>query len=519
MCNNSTPGPASIAGGLSGFQVGAGFDEATGLGSINVQSLLMSWSNFLVGTDSSATVVASNSNPSAAGTNVTLTATVTTSNSGPTGIVTFLDGSTVIGTSTLGAPNVNCTTFTASAVLITPSLASGSHSITAAYGGDTNFAVSTSAVLTQVITGNDPAPHITSISPNSGSTGAAISEFSATGTNFLFGATVNFGGTHVTAAVSSNGQTITANIPGSDVNTTGAIAVSVVNPAPGGGASNAVNFTASNPVPVLGSVAPTSAPINAAFTITAQGAGFVTGSTLTFNGVSSPGAVSNNGNTLTATVAASSVATVGTATITVTNPTPGGGTSNVINNFAIVDFSLSASNQPTTIPAGQTANFTIVFATEGGSLSNTATFSATNLPAETTSSFQPTSVPAGFPSSSTTLQIVTTAHTSSAAPGFRFPVVMNPFRLVVDRIVCAHRAAVVGAKEKANRTAKIATVRCYSSSCVVRGADRCVRGRRARVNNKYGFRDTRWDVSDYCDDYLWRSDALYDGDVDRPVIS
>jgi hypothetical protein len=52
------------------------------------------------------------------------------------------------------------------------------------------------------------------------------------------------------------------------------------------------------------------------------------------------------------------------------------------------------------------------------------------LPAETTSSFQPTSVPAGFPSSSTTLQIVTTAHTSSAAPGFRFPVVMNPFRLV-----------------------------------------------------------------------------------------
>ena len=64
MCNNSTPGPASIAGGLSGFQVGAGFDEATGLGSINVQSLLMSWSNFLVGTDSSATAVVSNSNPS-----------------------------------------------------------------------------------------------------------------------------------------------------------------------------------------------------------------------------------------------------------------------------------------------------------------------------------------------------------------------------------------------------------------------------------------------------------------------
>ncbi len=31
MCNNSTPGPSGLAGGLSGYAVGTGYDEATGL--------------------------------------------------------------------------------------------------------------------------------------------------------------------------------------------------------------------------------------------------------------------------------------------------------------------------------------------------------------------------------------------------------------------------------------------------------------------------------------------------------
>ncbi|HMK16319.1 MAG TPA: Ig-like domain-containing protein, partial [Methanomicrobiales archaeon] len=58
------------------------------------------------------------------------------------GKVTFKDGSTVLGTGTL-ANGV--------ATFATSSLSVASHSITAAYGGDGNFAASTSTVLTQTV--------------------------------------------------------------------------------------------------------------------------------------------------------------------------------------------------------------------------------------------------------------------------------------------------------------------------------------------------------------------------------
>ena len=43
MCNNSTPGPGGLSGGLAGFLVGPGYDLATGLGSLDVANLLVQW--------------------------------------------------------------------------------------------------------------------------------------------------------------------------------------------------------------------------------------------------------------------------------------------------------------------------------------------------------------------------------------------------------------------------------------------------------------------------------------------
>jgi pseudomonalisin len=40
MCNNSTPGESSLTGGLAGYLVGVGYDQATGLGSVDVANLL-----------------------------------------------------------------------------------------------------------------------------------------------------------------------------------------------------------------------------------------------------------------------------------------------------------------------------------------------------------------------------------------------------------------------------------------------------------------------------------------------
>ncbi|HYF79316.1 MAG TPA: Ig-like domain repeat protein, partial [Symbiobacteriaceae bacterium] len=86
--------------------------------------------------------LSSSANPSTVGQSVTFTATVTGAGGTPSGTVTFKDGATTIGTATLSAGTA---TFTTSA------LSAGTHSISAAYGGDADFASSTSATLTQTV--------------------------------------------------------------------------------------------------------------------------------------------------------------------------------------------------------------------------------------------------------------------------------------------------------------------------------------------------------------------------------
>lgn len=44
MCNNSMPGPTDLTAGLSGYALTTGYDQVTGLGSINVANLLQQWS-------------------------------------------------------------------------------------------------------------------------------------------------------------------------------------------------------------------------------------------------------------------------------------------------------------------------------------------------------------------------------------------------------------------------------------------------------------------------------------------
>ena len=83
--------------------------------------------------------------------------------------MTFKDGSTTLGTGTLSG---GAATFTTSA------LAVGTHSITAAYGGDASFAASTSAALSQVV--NQAATSTTlASSANPSASGQAVT-FTAT---------------------------------------------------------------------------------------------------------------------------------------------------------------------------------------------------------------------------------------------------------------------------------------------------------------------------------------------------
>ncbi len=87
-----------------------------------------------------ATALTSSLNPSTSGSGVTLTATVIPSSA--SGTITFKDGLTTLGTATLGH---------GSGSLVTSGFVAGSHSLTAVYGGNSNYNTSTSPSLTQTV--------------------------------------------------------------------------------------------------------------------------------------------------------------------------------------------------------------------------------------------------------------------------------------------------------------------------------------------------------------------------------
>jgi hypothetical protein len=104
-----------------------------------------------VNQDQTTTTLASSANPSVNGEEVSFTATVAAISPGagtPTGTVTFMDGTTILGTATLnGVGGNDQATFTTSAL----SVSGSPHSITAVYSGDTNDQGSTSGALGQTV--------------------------------------------------------------------------------------------------------------------------------------------------------------------------------------------------------------------------------------------------------------------------------------------------------------------------------------------------------------------------------
>jgi hypothetical protein len=128
---------------------------------------------------------------------------------------------------------------------------------------------------------------------------------------------------------------LTASIPASDIGEAGSVSVTVFNPSPGGGTSNAVSFDISNGVPALTSLAPSATPAGSAdFMLGVNGSEFVSTSVVLWNG--SPRTTTLvNSTRVNAQILASDVAAEGSAAVTVENPPPGGGTSGSLT-FQIV---------------------------------------------------------------------------------------------------------------------------------------------------------------------------------------
>ena len=101
---------------------------------------------------------------------------------------------------------------------------------------------------TAKVTVTYPVPTITSLSPTAATAGAAAQTLTINGTNFLSTSTVTYKSVaHTPTFVSATQLKITLST--TDQATAGTYAVVVTNPAPGGGASNSLNFTVNNLVP------------------------------------------------------------------------------------------------------------------------------------------------------------------------------------------------------------------------------------------------------------------------------
>jgi hypothetical protein len=143
-------GMASLSGGVaflstSALSVGSHSITASfsGDGNYNGGNSTSLTEVVIVALAATTTTLVSSVNPSASKQAVTFTATVTSGAGIPTGTVTFTNNGSTVGTGSLNGNG--------QATFTTSTLSSGSHSITAVYGGDSSFSGSTSAVLTQTV--------------------------------------------------------------------------------------------------------------------------------------------------------------------------------------------------------------------------------------------------------------------------------------------------------------------------------------------------------------------------------
>lgn len=207
---------------------------------------------------------------------------------------------------------------------------------------DTSEHLAANGVMQTVDAGTcaNPVPSITSLVPPSLTVNSPPQTLTISGTGFLTTSAVTYGGVpHAAQYVS--GSHLSIQLSAADLANAGYFPVVVTNPPPGGGASNTVNFVVGNPVPAITSLSPPSLPVDSPpQPLVIDGTGFVSSSTVTYNGASrNTTFVSSSELTIELTSADLSVA--GSYPVFVTNPAPLGGQSNV------VQFVVSGQGQPT----------------------------------------------------------------------------------------------------------------------------------------------------------------------------
>jgi hypothetical protein len=214
---STTIGTATLGHGSGTLSI-----SSLGVGSHSLAAVYAGNGNFIASTSntlaqtvnqaSSTSTLSSGSNPSTYGNSVTFTASVAPSTA--TGTMTVKDGPTTLGTCALSSGSCSYATST---------LRAGSHSLTALYGGNGNYAGSTSSTLTQTVNKAATATSlVSSLNPSTFGSGvtltATVSPAAATGSiTFKDGsttlATVTLGhgsGSVTTTSLSAGSHALTA---------------------------------------------------------------------------------------------------------------------------------------------------------------------------------------------------------------------------------------------------------------------------------------------------------------------
>ncbi|MCL5733942.1 MAG: hypothetical protein M1334_04855 [Patescibacteria group bacterium] len=330
----------TVAYGSGGGVSGVMAPGTLGVYTFTTQSRVSDSGN-LTNIASSPTITVGNPTP----TLISISPTSTTS--GSSGFAMTVNGTNFIASSTVnfnGSPRattyISSTQLTAS-ILVSDLTTGGTFPITVTNPSPSG-GTSTAQTFT-VVAANNPVPVLTGISPTSTLAGSGGFTLTLNGSNFISSSTVYFNGSSRSTTFSSSTQ-LTAQILSSDVASIGSFPITVANPAPGGGTSTAQTFVVSsvNPAPTLTSISPTSTFIGSSgFTLTINGSNFLSSSTVKFNG-SNRVMTFINANQIEAAILTSDLTATGTFPVTVTSPSPGGGTS------AAQTFTVSAaqSSQP-----------------------------------------------------------------------------------------------------------------------------------------------------------------------------
>jgi glucose/arabinose dehydrogenase len=232
----------------------------------------------------------------------------------------FLAGATVSlgGTAATGVTLVSSTSITAT----TPAHAAGAVSVMVT-NSDAQSGTLTGGYTYNTAPPSNPAPTVTSISPNNGTIngGTAVT---IRGTGFLAGATVKLGGTFATAVTVVNSTTIAATTP---AHLGGTASVVVTNTdAKSGTLNNGYTFTGPpppNPAPTVISITPNTGTTNGGTAVTIAGTGFLTGATVKMGGTATTVLAVVNSTLITATAPAH---TAGAVDVVVTNTDTKAGT-------------------------------------------------------------------------------------------------------------------------------------------------------------------------------------------------